>query len=129
MNDFEQLGARERQIVEAVYKLEEGSVNDVLQALADPPGYSAVRAMLNILVEKGHLDWRQDGNRYLYRPAVPKEKVRKPLVRKMLDTFFAGNATDAVAALLDVASDRLDAEDYRELKKLIEKTSKGGPGP
>lgn len=120
MRDFEQLGARERQIVEAVYRLEEGAVSDVLKAIADPPSYSAVRAMLNVLVEKGHLDWRQEGNRYLYRLALPKEKARKSVAQKMLDTFFAGSATDAVAALLDVASDRLDADDYRELKKLIE---------
>lgn len=127
MSDFEQLGARERQIVEAVYKLEHASVAEVLKNLSDPPSYSAVRAMLNVLVEKGYLDWRQEGNRYIYLPTMARDKAQKSVARKMLDTFFAGRATDAIAALLDVASDRLDGNDYRQLKEMIETSRKQSP--
>ena len=125
MPDFELLGARERQIVEAVYRLEEGSVSAVLAELSDPPSYSAVRAMLNILVEKGYLDYRQEKNRYLYRPGTTRKKAQKTVVRNMLNNFFGGNATEAVAALLDVANDRLDANDYKELRQMIDKAGKG----
>ena len=125
MAEFEHLGARERQIVEAVYRLEEGSVNDVLEALADPPSYSAVRAMLTILVQKGYLASRKIKNRYLYRPAASRKATQKSIVRNMLDNFFAGRATDAMAALIDVASDELDDTDYRTLKKIINDAKKG----
>ena len=121
MSNFEQLGARERQIVEAVYRIEEGSVNDVLEALTDPPSYSTVRAMLNILTEKGYLDYRLVKNKYLYRPAVQKKNARKTALRSVLDNFFGGSTTEAVAALLDDA--KLDEAEYQELRRLIEKYS------
>jgi len=125
MAEFEHLAARERQIVEAVYRLEEGSVSDVLAAIADPPSYSAVRAMLTILVQKGYLASRKDKNRYLYRPATSKQVARKSVLRNMLDTFFGGKATDAMAALLDVAADDLNADDYKTLKTMINDAGKG----
>lgn len=125
MSEFEHLGARERQIVEAVFKLEEGSVNDVLDTISDPPSYSAVRAMLNVLVRKGYLDFRKDGNRYLYRPKVAKKTARKIVLKNILDKFFGGRATDAVAALLDVAEDELSEEDYKQLRKLIDNAKNG----
>jgi predicted transcriptional regulator len=122
MSNFEQLGARERQIIEAVYRLEEGSVGDVLAELADPPSYSAVRAMLNILVEKGYLDYRALKNKYLYRPAKSKKRTRKTMLRSVLDNFFGGRTTEAVATLLDGA--KLDENEYHELRKLIENAKK-----
>jgi predicted transcriptional regulator len=118
MTNFEQLGARERQIVEAVYRLEEGSVNDVITELADPPSYSAVRAIRNILVEKGYLDYRQVKNKYVYRPARSKKAARKTLLRNVLDNFFGGRTTEAVAALLD--DSKLNDAEYQELRRLID---------
>jgi len=114
------LGKRERQIVEAVYRLGEGSVSDVLKALIDPPSYSAVRAMLGLLVEKGALKFRQEGKRYLYRPAVPKEKVGQSALRNVLSTFFAGDPLDVMAALLDVSAKRLTDDDLQRMQQLIE---------
>ena len=114
------LGKRERQIVESVYRLAEASVAEVLQQLTDPPSYSAVRAMLGQLVEKGVLKYRQDGKRYLYRPAVAKETVRLSALRKLLSTFFAGEPLDAMAALLDVSATELKDDDLRRMKRLIE---------
>jgi len=122
MPHFEQLGARERQIVETVYRIEEGSVGDVLAELSDPPSYSAVRAMLNILAEKGYLDYRLVKNKYLYRPAERKQKARKTVLRSVLENFFGGSTTEAVAALLD--GSELDENEYRELRRLIENAKK-----
>jgi predicted transcriptional regulator len=114
------LGKRERQIVEAVYRLGEASVAHVRAELADPPSYSAVRAMLGLLVEKGVLKFRRDGKRYLYRAAMPKEKARKSALRNLLKTFFSGRATDAMAALLEVSAGDLSDEDLDRLRALID---------
>lgn len=114
------LGKRERQLVEAVYRLGEAAVADVLRELADPPSYSSVRAMLGLLVEKRVLKYRREGKRYLYRPAVPKEKVRQSALRNVLSTFFAGDPLDAMAALLDVSAKQLTDDDLQRMQQLIE---------
>jgi len=118
MSKFDRLGARERQIVEAVYRLEEGSVSDVLAALAEPPSYSAVRAMLNILAGKGYLDYRLEKNKYLYRPAGKRKAAQKTVLCGVLDNFFGGQVTEAVAALLEGA--KLDEAEYQKLRELID---------
>ena len=122
MSKLEQLGARERQIVEAVYRLEEGSVNDVLAVLADPPSYSAVRAMLNILAGKGYLDYRLEKNKYLYRPAGKKKAAQKTMLRNVVDNFFGGSTSEAVAALLEGA--KLDEAECQQLRQLIDSAKK-----
>ena len=114
-----QLGKRERQIVEAVYRLGEGSVAAVREALAEPPSYSAVRGMLNWLVEKRVLTLRQEGKRYLYRPVASKSKVGLSALRELVRNFFGGQPSDAVAALLDGSAGRLSAEELARIKKLI----------
>ena len=114
------LGHRERQIVEAVYRLGEASVSDVRRELENPPGYSAVRAMLMSLTEKKVLKYRRDGKRYLYRPAVAKERARRTALENMLSTFFAGRTTDAMAALLDVSGDCLSDDELVEMKRMID---------
>ena len=115
-----QLGRRERQIVEAVYRLGEASVADVRQALADPPSYSAVRATLNLLASKKLLSHRHEGKRYVYRPVTPKTTVRRCVLRELVRNFFSGRPADAVAALLDGSAGRLEAEDLERIKKQIE---------
>src|SRR5579862_2771647 len=92
------LGRRERQIVEAVYRLGEAAVADVRQALPDPPTYSAVRAMLNLLVAKKVLAYRQDGKRFLYRPVASKAKTGRAALRELVRNFFGNQPLDAVAA-------------------------------
>ena len=119
MADFEQLAARERQIVETVYRLGEGSVSEVLATLADPPSYSTVRAMLGILVEKGYLHCRYVKNKYLYKPVKSKKSVRKNMLRSVLDNFFDGQTTEAVATLLD--GSKLSESEYDELRKLMDR--------
>ena len=122
MSNLEHLGARERQIVEAVYRLEEGSVSEVLSALADAPSYSAVRAMLNILVNKGHLDYRLVKNKYLYRPTGKIKATQKTMLRNVVENFFGGKTAEAVATLLDGA--RLSEADYHRLRGLLDNTKR-----
>ena len=114
------LGKRERQIVETVYRLGEASVSDVLREISDPPSYSSVRAMLSLLVEKKILRQRQEGKRYLYRPATPRETARKSAFHQLLRTFFTGEPTAALATLLDLSAENLTNEDLDRMKQLIE---------
>ena len=114
------LGKRERQLVEAVYRRGEASVADVRRELAEPPSYSAVRAMLVTLVEKGFLKYRQDGKRYLYRPAASPANARRSVVRNVLQTFFSGRPSDVVAALLDVSAKSLTDDDLDRMSRMID---------
>lgn len=118
------LGRREREIVEVLYRLEEAPVAAVRGELEDPPSYSAVRAMLNLLVGKRVLTVRQEGKRYLYRPLSPKEKVRRSALRSVVRTFFSSMPVDAVAALLGGSAGRLSAEDLQRVRQLIEQVEK-----
>jgi predicted transcriptional regulator len=122
----QELGRRERQIMDAVYQLGEGSVSDVLGRLADPPSYSAVRTMIRLLESKGYLRHRRVGTKYVYRPTEPHDSASRSALGHLLDTFFGGSASDAVAALLEVSSDRLGDADYRRMQQLIEKARKEG---
>jgi len=122
--NLEKLAARERQIVEAVYRLEEATVSEVLDAIDDAPSYNAVRTILATLVQKGVIEYRNVKNKYLYRPVLPKDSAQKSMLRNLLANFFAGSPTKAVAALLDVAGSEMSDADYSELKKLIEKARK-----
>lgn len=115
-----ELGRRERQIVETVTRLGEASVADVRGNLADPPSYSAVRSMLGLLVDKSWLKYRCEGRKYLYRPAVSRRKNQQTAITKMLHTFFAGSAIDAVAALLDTSAKDLSDEKLNQIKEMIE---------
>jgi len=124
--DPQELGRRERQILDAVFQLGEASVADVRQRLPDPPSYSAVRTMVRLLEAKGYLRHRRSGTKYVYRPTQSHESAGRTAVGHLLETFFGGSASDAVAALLDVSSDRLSDDDYRRMRKLIEQARKEG---
>lgn len=119
-----ELGRRERQLVETVVKLGEASVADVRTHLVDPPSYSAVRAMLVTLVEKKWLKYRRDGKRYLYRPAAGKQQTQKRAISRLLDTFFAGSPTDALAALLDSSVKDMTDEEYQRMQDMIKRARK-----
>jgi predicted transcriptional regulator len=120
------LSRRERQIMEIVYAAGSATAADVLGRLPDPPGYSAVRAMMRILEEKGHLTHRHDGPRYVYSPVVPRTAARQSALRQLVKTFFDGSATQAVAALLDMSESRLSAEEANQLATLIDKAKREG---
>jgi len=120
------LSRRERQIMDVIYQRGSASVADVVERLPDPPGYSAVRALLRILEEKGHLKHRKEGPRYIYVPKRSRSSAARAALQRTLDTFFDGSATQAVAALLDVSDADLSEEDLDELAKLIAKARKEG---
>jgi predicted transcriptional regulator len=115
-----QLGARERQIMDAVHQLGEGSVTDVRSKLADPPTYSTVRTMLRMLEKKGHLKHRRDGIKYVYRPSQAPEDARRSALQHLLKTFFAGSAGDAIATILDLPTEKMSSEEYDRLARRIE---------
>jgi predicted transcriptional regulator len=121
-----QLGRRERQIMEAVYRLGRATVADVLEQIDDPPSYSAVRAMLRILESKGHLRHEQDGPRYVYLPVVPSAQARGSILRDMVHRLFGGSTEDAVAALLDRRSARLGEAELDRLERMIRSARKQG---
>jgi predicted transcriptional regulator len=113
------LGRRERQIVEAVYRLGRASVADVRANIDDPPSYSAVRGMLNLLEEKGHLRHEVDGLRYIYVPVVAASQARRSAMAHVVRTFFAGSAADAASALLELPGRTWSREDLERLSALV----------
>ncbi|MFZ2053892.1 MAG: BlaI/MecI/CopY family transcriptional regulator [Candidatus Aminicenantales bacterium] len=126
MKGQKNLSRRERQIMDVIYAIQEATVNQVLERLPSPPSYSAVRALLRVLEQKGHLVHRQDGPRYIYAPTWSRERARRSALKHLLQTFFDDSTEDAVAALLDISEDNLTAEDYRRLLELIQKARKEG---
>jgi predicted transcriptional regulator len=125
-NPYLDLGRRERQILDAVYRLGTATVAEVRAALPDPPSYSAVRAMLARLEQHGHLGHEQQGARYLYHPLHTREEATRTALRRMMETFFEGSAARAVAAVLDASGCDLTPEQRDELDKLIERARRRG---
>jgi BlaI family penicillinase repressor len=116
----ETLSRRERQIMDVLHRLGRASAADIEAELPDAPSYSAVRAHLRTLEEKGHLRHEVEQLRYVYFPTVNPERARKSAVRHLVDTFFGGSPADAVAALIDPKSAKLKKADLDRLARLIE---------
>jgi len=112
------LSRRERQILDALFALREGTVNDILDQLTDPPSYSAIRSALRVMVAKGKVSRRQDGPRYLYRPVVPQENAGSAALGHLVRTFFGGSIESAAAALFGLSKRRMTED---ELKRLAER--------
>jgi BlaI family transcriptional regulator, penicillinase repressor len=121
-----QLSRRERQIMDILYQHGRASAAEVLAALPDPPGYSAVRAMLRVLEEKGHIRHEEQGLRYVFLPTVPRERAKRSAVKHLLDTFFNGSAEQAVAALLDASAVSLSRAELDRMAELIDKARREG---
>ena len=120
------LSRRERQIMDIIYKRAQATAVDVMENLPNPPSYSAVRAMLRLLEEKGLLKHQMDGLRYVYLPTVSREKARQSALKQMLQTFFDDSTEDAVATLLDISRSKLSSSDLDRLSRLIEEARKEG---
>ena len=118
------LSRRERQILDILYAKGSATAAEVRDALADAPSYSAVRALLRILEEKGHARHQSQGTRYLYLPCVPRESARNSALTRIIKTFFDGSAAQAAAALVDSGS--LSDEELTRLSALIERAKKEG---
>ena len=120
------LSRRERQIMDILYQRGKGSANDVRDAMPDAPSYSAVRAMLRVLEEKGHVKHQAEGLKYVYVPTVARDKAKRSAVKHLLDTFFGNSPEQVVAALLDVSSTRLTREELDRMAQMIEQAKKEG---
>lgn len=120
------LGRRERQIVEAVYRLGRASVAEVRAELADPPSYSAVRGMLNLLEEKGHLRHVTDGLRYVYLPVVAPAEASRSAMAHVVRTFFGGSTADAASALFELPDSKWSREELAQLSQLVKQALKEG---
>ena len=121
-----EVGKRSREIVEILYQIGEGSVSEVREKIASPPSYSAVRAMLRILEEKGHVRHEQDGPRYVYLPTLARDNAKHSALRHVLTTFFDGSAEQAISALLGDKSSKLSDAELERLARLIEQARKSG---
>jgi predicted transcriptional regulator len=120
------LSRRERQIVDILYAQGRATAAEVQSALPDPPSYSAVRAMLRILEEKGHVRHEQDGPRYVYVPTLARDNAQRSALQHVLQTFFDGSAEQAISALLDEQSARLSDKELDRLAHMIDQARKAG---
>lgn len=112
--------------MDILYKEGRATAAEVLERMPDPPSYSAVRAMLRILEEKGHIGHKQDGPRYVFVPTVGRDTARRSALRHLLHTFFDNSAEKAMAALLDESQDKLSGEELDRLADLIAQAKKEG---
>jgi predicted transcriptional regulator len=126
MSDPATLSRRERQIMDILYQRGKASASEVREAMDAAPGYSAVRAMLRILEEKGHIRHRAEGLKYVYVPVVAHDQAKRSAVEHVMETFFNGSAEQIVAALLDVSSTRLTREELDRMAAMIEQAKKEG---
>ncbi len=113
------LSRRERQIMQVVYARREATVKDVLDDLADPPSYSSIRTVLNILERKGHLKHRVDGIRYVYRPTKRRSHASKAELQRVLDTFYQGDDSEAIEGILAVSGEDLSADGCRRISRCL----------
>ncbi|MCH9647990.1 MAG: BlaI/MecI/CopY family transcriptional regulator [Deltaproteobacteria bacterium] len=120
------LSRREAQVMDLIYASGEATVTDVLAGLPDPPSNSAIRALLRVLEEKGHLIHRRDGVRFIYRPTVPIRKARVSALQRLIRTFFGGSASTAVTTLIDLEVENLSPEDLDRIGAKIDEARRKG---
>ena len=120
------LSRRERQIMDILHANEAVTAAEIRAAMPDAPGYSAVRALLRILEEKGHVKHREDGPRYVYLPRASRSSASRSAVKRLVTTFFQGSVAEAVAALLDSADTRLSDAELDKLREMIKQAEKEG---
>jgi BlaI family transcriptional regulator, penicillinase repressor len=118
------LSRRERQIMDILYQRGRASASEIHEALPDAPTYSAVRAKLHVLEEKGHIRHEEEALRYVYVPTLPRDTARKSALRHLVSTFFEGSVENAVAALLDLSSAKLSAAELDRIQGIIDQAKK-----
>ena len=119
------LSRREREIMDIVFRRGRAGVLEVLEDMTSPPSYSAVRATLRILEDKGHLKHEQQGQRYVFLSTVPVERARESALDRLVTTYFGGSPEQAIVALLDVSKDELDPERLARIERRIANARKG----
>ena len=126
MTPAAKLSRRERQIMDILYRRGKSSASEVREAMPDAPSYSAVRAMLRVLEDKGQIRHQAEGLKYVYLPIVPRDKAKRSAVKHLVDTFFKDSPEQVVAALLDVSSTRLTSAELDRMAEMIEKARREG---
>src|SRR5215203_840717 len=118
-SNFNRFSRRERQIMDIIYARGEVTAAEVNAALPDPPSYSSVRTLLRILEEKGHLKHREEGSRYVYLPTESRKKASRSALKGLVQTFFEGSLSNAVAALVDAEGGKLSADELKRIEAII----------
>ena len=116
---LEKLSRREREIMESLYRLKRASCSEIRDDIKSPPSYSAVRAMVTKLKDKGYLEFKQVGKKYVYSPVVPKSRVKNAALKKTVKNFFEGSVSGAIVALLNGAGGELEPEQLKEVEELL----------
>ncbi len=120
------LSRRERQIMDIIYQRRQATAAEVMEHLPDPPSYSAVRALLRVLEEKGHVRHKHDGPRYVFYPTVSRDRARQSALKQVVGTFFEDSTGQAVATLLDMSAKEMSYVELDRLAELIEQARKEG---
>jgi predicted transcriptional regulator len=120
------LSRRERQIMDALFRRGRATAAEVRASIPDPPSYSAVRATLRILEDKGAVRHEEKDGKYVYLPAVARDKARRSALRNLVDVFFEGSTARAAAALLGSTSAKFTPEEIDRLAELVERARKEG---
>ncbi len=115
-----QLSRRERQVMDILFRLGKATSEEVMTELPDPPGYSAVRALLVTLEGKGLVKHGKESRRYVYEPTVTEKKAKRTALKQVITTFFGGSPEKLVAALLDPHDQKLSDEEIGRIRRLID---------
>jgi predicted transcriptional regulator len=120
------LTRREREIMDILHRRGRATAHEVMDDLADPPSYSAVRTFLRLLEERGHVRHEQDGPRYVYTPTVARREAQRSAIAHLVDTFFDGSVESAVATLVESSKPKLSAQELDRIAALLAKAKKEG---
>ena len=126
MSDIEKLTRRERQVMNILFEISEGTVNEVINKMDSAPSYSAVRAVLSRLVTKGLLRYHESGPRYVYAPVIGQRQASRSALQRVIDTFFDGSPVRTVNALMGISAKNLSREELDELEEIIAKARREG---
>src|SRR5436309_10345188 len=126
MKKIESMSRREREMMDIIFRAGKATAGEVMEAMTEPPSYSAVRATLRVLEQKGLLRHEDDGTRYVYRPTLNREKARQSALDHVLATFFDGSVGNVVTALLERSSSDLSSDDLDHIAGLIKQARKDG---
>lgn len=126
MTKIPKLSKREREVMDIIHALQAANVSEITERMEKPPSNAAVRSILRILVERGHLNFKHDGPRYIYTPTVAAKTAKKSALKHVLSTFFDGSVEGTIAALLELEESKLSKADRKRVLDLIQKSEKEG---
>ena len=118
------LSRRERQVMNIVYARGRATATEIHEGLPDPPTFSATRAVIRTLEDKGHLRHEEEGLRYVYLPVVSAEKAKRSALKNVVSTFFQGSATKLMSTLLETSTANLSESELNEMEEMIRRAKK-----